>query len=58
MSLQVIFDTAFAERVITPEMEEALKEMLWTRHFSQQDMISLAVMTELLEAGKIVQLAV
>ena len=57
MSLQVIFDTVFAERVITEEMENALKSMLWSHDFSQQDMISLATMTEMLESGEIVQLA-
>ena len=57
MSLQVIFDTAFSERVVTAEMAQALDSILWSRKFSQQEMISLAVMTELLESGEIVQLA-
>ncbi|AFY37446.1 hypothetical protein Lepto7376_1076 [[Leptolyngbya] sp. PCC 7376] len=56
MSLQAIFHMAFSQRVITPEMEEALRSILWSRQFSKKEMESLALMTNMLESGEIVQL--
>ena len=56
MSLQTIFNTAFSLRVVTPEMDEALRSLLWSHPFSTEEMESLTLMTEMLESGEIVQL--
>ena len=56
MSLQTIFNTAFSTKVVTPEMDEALRSLLWSREFSQQEMESLALMTRMLASGEIIQL--
>ena len=53
MSLQVIFETAFTQKVVTPEMEETLSQLLWSHQFSWQEMKALEVLTEQLESGEI-----
>ena len=53
MSLQAIFDTAFTQKVVTPEMEVSLNRLLWSHQFSWQEMKSLAVLAEQLESGEI-----
>lgn len=53
MSLQVIFDTAFTEKIVTPEMEKSLNQLLWSHQFSWQEMKTLAILTEQLESGEI-----
>ena len=56
MSLQAIFDIAFSQRVVTPQMEASLSSLLWSHKFSKEEMQSLAIMTRMLESGEIAQL--
>ena len=58
MSLQIIFDTAFTSKIVTPEMEQSLNELLWSHQFSWQEMKKLAILTEQLESGEIQMLTV
>ena len=57
MSLETIFETAFTQRIVTPEMEHSLNEILWSRDFNTHELNSLAALTDMLEAGEIALLA-
>ncbi|WP_171971809.1 hypothetical protein [[Limnothrix rosea] IAM M-220] len=57
MSLQVIFETAFTHKVVTPAMEDSLNKLLWSHQFSWQEMKALEILTEQLESGEIKVLA-
>ncbi|AFY37447.1 hypothetical protein Lepto7376_1077 [[Leptolyngbya] sp. PCC 7376] len=57
MSLQAIFDTAFTEKIVTPEMEYSLNKILWSHQFDAYEMKSLAILTEMLESGEITVLS-
>lgn len=58
MSFQSIIETAFSQKIITPEMEEHLRSILFSEKFTAQDLINLKSLTEQIESGEITILGI
>ncbi|MGB2924595.1 MAG: hypothetical protein WBB82_04805 [Limnothrix sp.] len=57
MTFQILFETALAQKIMTPDMEAALESMLWSYKFTWQEMNFLEILTQKLEAGEIKQIS-